>query len=195
MRAAETGEIAELGAAFATQVVVVGCGNRAAGDDAAGVVLAERIARLRPESVEARPLGTDLLSLHDDFERGKPILITDAVSSGEPPGTIHLLPLPSSLAVARTLAKVSTHGWDLTAVVDLARGLGKELPPLALIGIEAGHVREGDTMSPEVENAIDFIVENFEALTICFAPFGPGDAGVRLHPPGYALPATLRWEV
>ena len=140
---------------------VVGCGNPYAGDDSVGL---EIVRRLRAggdgdcELLEMPQAGVELLNLLEDAEA---ILFVDAVSSGAPPGTLHLAPLPSPGIEPRTLGSLSSHGWGLAEMLGLAGVLGRQVPRLVLLGVEVGTVEPGRARTPAVEEAIQTVVEKF----------------------------------
>lgn len=92
------------------------------------------------------------------------MLFLDGVVSGAPPGTIHLLPLPSPRLESRALASLSSHGWGLTELLGLMMALGKPMPRIALLGVEIEGVALGAPRSPAVEAALERVVEDFPRL-------------------------------
>lgn len=173
---------------------VIGCGNPYAGDDSAGV---EVVRRLRAMGNCAFPLLTSFdggVNLLEAFEQAEAILFIDAVVSGAPAGTVHLVPLPTPGITPRGLASLSTHGWSLHETIELARALGRPLPRLKLLGIEAGEftpdlLRGG--LSPAVEAAVSQVVREFPAL--CRAALAP-EAGAARAGAGVELRTPARQE-
>ena len=135
---------------------IVCLGNSLAGDDAAGLEIA---AALPAGTAEIG--GPDLLGLLDC---GQPLLFVDAVSSGAPPGTLHLLPLPSGALEVRARGSVSTHGFSLPDGLELARRIGLRLPPMLLLGIEIGDATLGAPATAPVRAAIASVLAGFERL-------------------------------
>lgn len=163
-------------------LLVLGCGNLTRGDDRAGL---EFVRKLRPQTCsqyvarELPQLSVDLLEL---FKEAEAILFVDAVQTGASPGTLHLIPLPYAGLQTRSLSKVSGHGWGLNEVLDLARSLGRELPRLALLGIELESVEYGDPISPVVKEALHVALENFPRLRALLS----GAAGALTKPRSFA---------
>jgi hydrogenase maturation protease len=136
------------------RVLVVGVGNAARGDDAAGL-LAARLVRPLVAGLEAAGLVAvvtlegDLLSLLDLWQDARAVVVVDAVTTGAPPGTTTRLdltagPLPASLRAA------STHALSVAGAVELARALGR-LPGRAILyGIEGRSFARGAAVSPAV---------------------------------------------
>lgn len=99
--------------------LVVGIGRPSGGDDAVGLVVAER---LRAMGVEARSVtdGAALAAALSTVERA---VIIDAVAGGGVPGTV--LHLSGDALEARAGAvPVSSHGLSVADAVALARALG-----------------------------------------------------------------------
>jgi hydrogenase maturation protease len=135
------------------------------------------------ELFEMPPAGVELLDL---LQGATVVLFIDAVSSGAPPGTMHLASLPSSEIEPRALGSLSTHGWGLREVLELAEVLGRQTPRLMLLGVEVGTVAPGAVRTPAVEGAIQTVVEKFPQLRVLltevkqdegrsFRRFLPGD--------------------
>jgi hydrogenase maturation protease len=153
-------------AVFPSHLRVVGCGNVTASDDGLGIALVER---LRSKSFDKSLCeftvvpyaGPELLTL---MREGETILFVDAVTSGSPPGTVHLIPLPSPSLEAKPVSSLSSHGWGLLETIELARRLKPALPPMFLLGIELDSV---DLLSPRtlaVEHAIERAAAKFPEL-------------------------------
>lgn len=147
---------------------VVGCGNDAAADDAAGIELVERLRASAdlsgPELCDFSVVPSAGPEMLDLLDAGGTILFVDAVSSGSPPGTLHLIPLPSSSIEAKPVSSLSSHGWGLLETIELARRLRPSLPSLFLLGIELSSVDLFDPQSLAVEQAMERVVEGFPHL-------------------------------
>ena len=146
------------------RLLIVGCGNPAAGDDSAGPEIVRRLSELGDCGCDLRAETAPGLELLDIFSRADVILFVDAVTSGGVPGTLFLTSLPSKELEARALGALSSHGWGLVEALELARALGRTIPRLFLLGIEAGTVTQGSPRSPAVEQAIALVVERISNL-------------------------------
>jgi hydrogenase maturation protease len=129
---------------------VFGIGNRYRHDDAAGLVVAERVGGTL---LEGEPVA-----LIEAWSGEDAVLLIDAVSSGAAPGTLHRLdavaePLPPALFAA------STHHLGLADAVELARALNRLPARLIVIGIEGACFDAGEGLSIEVEIAVQRAVE------------------------------------
>jgi hydrogenase maturation protease len=176
-------------AAGAARLLVVACGNALAGDDSVGAKILDVLRDRTGEEVRLRFLphvGIELLDLSAEAE-AEAVLLVDAVVSGAPPGTLHLVALPSRNLLPRGLGSLSSHGWNLAETLGLARALDRSLPRMMLLGVEIGSVAPGGELSPAVASAVALVVERFprlEALLLEADPrrwpvhrqFNPGDS-------------------
>src|SRR5215467_6012258 len=94
------------------RVLAIGVGNASRGDDAVGLVVAQRLQEAPLDGVtimSARGEGTGLLALWQDTDA---VVLVDAVCTGARPGTLHRLavgtrPLPA------VFSRVSTHAFGV----------------------------------------------------------------------------------
>lgn len=164
----------------AVRLLVIGCGNPLAGDDSAGVEILRRLrARTDGGACQLRDLPQANVELLELFDEADVILFLDAVVSGAPAGTLHLVPLPSPGLVPRALGPLSSHGWGLAETLELARALGRRAPRLVLLGVEIARVSLAARRSPPVEEAIAVVVEKFPRLRSWLLE---GGAEGRRHP-------------
>lgn len=146
-------------------LLVVGCGNPLGGDDGAGVEVVQRLIEApQPTGCQLCRLPSDGVDLLEMFAAADLILFVDAVTSGLPPGTLHLVPLPSPEVGVRAIGSLSTHGWGLQETLELARALGWPIPRVILLGVEIAQVTPGARRSPAVERALALIVQRFSRL-------------------------------
>ena len=181
-------------AVFPSPLRVVGCGNVSASDDGLGVALVERLRREHPENClcdfsVVPSAGTELLDLLDS---GEPILFVDAVTGEFPPGTLHLIPLPSRSVETRPVSSLSSHGWGLLETIELAQQLKPHLPPMLLLGIELGSLEPLGACSPAVELAMERVIACFPSLLEALP-----DPAARLwhEPQRFLSEEPLPWEV
>ncbi|OGO27434.1 MAG: hypothetical protein A2136_02875 [Chloroflexi bacterium RBG_16_54_11] len=140
-------------------IKLIGIGQSLRGDDGAGSA-AIRLWQERYGKASDRP-GLEValaeapgIGLLDMLEGARFAILVDAVRSDARPGTIHLL--SADQLAAFTSGSGSAHGWGVAETL----ALGKQLMPgempgkLYLIGIEAGDVSLGESLSPEVELAL-----------------------------------------
>jgi hydrogenase maturation protease len=146
-------------------LIVVGCGNPSQGDDAVGL---EIVRPLQLEFTDERccfhvvnHAGVELLDLLDSAQV---LLVIDAVATGAPPGSLHLIPFPSTGIRRQAVPLVSAHEWDPFSILELAGALGRRLPHVILLGIEIDTARTGSTLSEPVTRAAQTVVALFPAL-------------------------------
>lgn len=136
---------------------VLGLGNEWRCDDGVGPEVARRL--------DGRVLSGEAIDLVEALDGVDEVVLVDAVSSGAPPGTVHVFdagpePLPVTLFGAS-----STHALGLAEAVELARSLDR-LPHRVLVyGIEGKCFGFGKGLSPEVEAAAGRVVEEVATCT------------------------------
>ncbi len=137
---------------------IIGYGNGDRGDDGAGPLAA---ARLRSLGFDALTCGGDGFDLLECWQGTDDVIIIDAVSSAAPAGTLYhwdgCEPLPM------TAQPVSCHGFALRDTIELARILGLLPRNLQVWGSEGKCFEAGAKISPEIELAIEKLVEQIAA--------------------------------
>jgi hydrogenase maturation protease len=146
------------------RLLVVGCGGPYAADDKVGLEIVHRLQARGDCGCEFLELASGGLDLLYSFEKAEIILFVDAVQSGAPAGTVHLLPLPSREVAPRAMGRVSGHGWGLQETLRLSQSLGLRVPRLMLLGVELESVTPGLPLTPPVEAALRAVVECFPEL-------------------------------
>ena len=127
---------------------IIGCGNLHRGDDAAGIIAAER---LRAMGVEASVCVGGFAQLMDMWHGTDDVIVIDAVVTGAPAGTVHLWDASRPLPFSKSSAW--THGMGIAEAIELSRAL-KRLPArLQIYGIEGRNFELGLPPLPEVVEA------------------------------------------
>jgi hydrogenase maturation protease len=129
-------------AVAAAPVVVIGIGNRHRGDDAAGLMVTDRL-RVAP------PTGADLAALWGG--RTMAILVDAVAAEGE---AGRVLRLEGSDPLPREPSTCSTHGLGVVEAIELARVLGTLPSRLVLFGITGRDFAQGAPVSAAVEAAL-----------------------------------------
>lgn len=128
---------------------VIGIGNRWRSDDAAGLEVARRVGG---EEV------ADAAALVDALARaGDGAVVVDAARSGASPGTVHRFAAED--VPVGVFSAASTHALGLEDALELARALGTLPAGVTVIGIEGASFEPGGVLSPEVERAVERVVE------------------------------------
>jgi hydrogenase maturation protease len=133
--------------------LVIGVGNEWRSDDAAGLVVARRLAELAPGLRVAERAG-EPVDLIDAFADQDEVILIDAVESGAPPGTIHRVDAGRRELPAE-LFRGSTHALGVAEAIELGRVLGRLPRRLLLFGIEGRSFCAGPSLSPDVERAAE----------------------------------------
>jgi hydrogenase maturation protease len=144
--------------------LVVGCGNSLAGDDSVGLEIVHRLQACGGHDCEFRELVGGGLGLLDLFDSADTILLLDAVQTGAPAGTLHLVPLPTADIAPTALRTLSSHGWGVDEALRMARVLGRRVPRLMLLGIELESVALGAPRTLRVNAALETVIEYFQQL-------------------------------
>ncbi|OFV85573.1 MAG: hypothetical protein A3D93_04215 [Acidobacteria bacterium RIFCSPHIGHO2_12_FULL_67_30] len=148
----------------AGRLLIIGCGNPLGGEDS---VAAKILGDLRARGDGAGRscfLGQPGVELLDLPAEAEVVLFVDAVVSGAPPGTLHLVSLPSRDVLPRALGSLSSHGWNLAETLSLARALERPLPRMMLLGVEIGSVSPGAELSPAVDAAVALVLDRYPRL-------------------------------
>ncbi len=133
------------------QLLIVGCGNRERGDDAAGLLVVER---LRVLGIAAEEYSGEGLALIESWSRAESVILIDAVVTGAAPGTISVWDARTA-PVSRDAFRASTHSFGVAEAVELARALGRLPGSLTIYGIEGRNFERGSPPAPEVLAAVE----------------------------------------
>jgi hydrogenase maturation protease len=149
--------------------LVIGVGNPDAGDDAAGRLVARRLAQRNgcaagaptPVLRECEGEATALMEAWTGFDD---VAVVDACQDAGAPGRIHVVGPGDSgrLALLRpgghASARRSSHGLGVAEAVALAGAIGTLPARLVIYAIEGRHFAAGNALSPEVDHAVDEVV-------------------------------------
>ena len=136
--------------------LVIGIGNAARGDDAAGLIAARRLGGLEHEG--------DPLGLLDVWDGVGLAVVIDAVSSGAEPGTIHRFDAAAAPLPALLRTSTSTHAVGLAEAIELARSLGRLPDRLIVYGIEGERFEAGTDLTPAVAAGTDAVETAVRAI-------------------------------
>jgi len=147
------------------KTLIIGLGNPLLKDDSVGLrviqILKESIGELPDvELMEDYWGGLRLMEQMVGYERA---IIVDAICTGAPAGTIHILS-PDDIPTQRS---ASVHDVNLPTALEFGRQAGAQLPSsenILLIGIEAADVQTfEESLSPEVEAALPEAVNQIQS--------------------------------
>jgi hydrogenase maturation protease len=136
---------------------IIGCGNPDRGDDQAGIAVSERLREL---GFEAEAHTGDPLLLLEKWHADDDVILVDATSSGAPAGTVRQWDCEIPAVHG---SGVSSHGFDVGKAIELAQVLHRLPTRLRVYGIEGCQFERGARVSPEVDQAIDDVVQRIAA--------------------------------
>ncbi len=144
------------------KVLCIGVGNELRGDDVVGR-LTVRLLRYQslPDTtfIEATGEGAALMDAWADAEA---VFLIDAVSAGQPAGTIYRF-LAHTQALPSQFFSYSTHAFSVAEAVEMARVLGLLPPHFIIYGIEGENFAAGASISPSVEKAVHEVIRQISA--------------------------------
>jgi len=137
---------------------IICCGNRDCGDDAAALLVAERLREL---GIDTQIQAGEPLALIEAWSGADEVVVVDAAVTGAAVGTMQIWDeqLPSALISA----PASTHGLGVAEAIKLAQVLHRLPLRLRVYGIEGKHFAPGADVSPEVPQAVEKVVQKIAA--------------------------------
>jgi hydrogenase maturation protease len=137
--------------------IVVGIGHPDRGDDAVGLIVADKLRDLVPNDVTVLCEDGEGGSLLDRLSEAERTIVIDAALSGAPAGTVKRFDaVTEALPPARY--GMSTHGFGLADAIELGRVLGRLPERCIVFAIEAESFAIGEPLSPTVAIAADEVV-------------------------------------
>ena len=131
--------------------LVIGIGERARGDDAVGLLVADAVHR---DDIRCDVIAiTSPTQLLDAWEGHDDVVVVDAVRAGGRPGEVSVIEVGHRSLPAHAGAGGS-HGFGVAEVVELGRALGRLPRRLVLVGIEAADFTHGAPLTPAVADAV-----------------------------------------
>ena len=137
-------------------VLIIGVGTAYRNDDAAGLIVAERLRARLPEGVSVITHEGEGVSLMEQLVDSDAAVLIDAMSSGAEPGTIRRFDAGAQSPPAQ-MFRHSTHAIGIAQAIELGRALGKLPRQLIVYGIEGQNFEAGTQLSPAVESSIAIV--------------------------------------
>jgi hydrogenase maturation protease len=131
------------------RALVIACGNRDRGDDAAGLLVAAALEEAAVPVVVHRGDGLGLLEL---FRGQEHVVLVDALASPSAPGTVRRFEA-SDGPLGVELGGTSTHAFGPGGAIELARALGQLPARLEVYTIAGARFGIGDQPAPAVRAA------------------------------------------
>ncbi|MDD2580950.1 MAG: HyaD/HybD family hydrogenase maturation endopeptidase [Desulfuromonadaceae bacterium] len=141
-------------------VLVLGIGNLVMGDDAVGVLVAQRLQQgyRFADNVEVLDGGTLGLDLLPRLENITHLIMVDAVETGRTAGTCVRLcgqDLPIALQT-----KISPHQMGLKDLLAVSELMGHSPKEMVLIGVQPGSIEMKIGLTAEVKVQLETLVSN-----------------------------------
>ncbi len=153
------------------RIIVIGVGNSYAGDDAAGLHVAERLQKCASGFCRVIKHNGEGTSLMDCWKDTDTVVMVDAANSGAQPGTIHRFDA-SSAPLPGYAVHESSHSFSVAGAIELSRALGQLPRQVIVYGIEGLDFALGKGLSPMVEDAVeltsDLLIREIEKLLAIF---------------------------
>jgi hydrogenase maturation protease len=143
------------------RILVAGVGNIFLGDDGFGVEVARRLGAQRfAPGVDIADFGIRGVHLAYQLLEGYDTLILiDAASRGEAPGTIFVLEpdfeRPETLPRTQSGFLLDAHGMDPEMVLGILKDLGGKVGRVVIVGCEPADISEGMGLSQAAARAVD----------------------------------------
>jgi hydrogenase maturation protease len=134
-------------------VRVIGVGNPYRSDDRVGLDVARALRGRLPAGVDVVEREGEPAGLIDAWDGATAVWLVDAVSSGDPPGTVHRFEVGAEALPAK-LFGTSTHALGLADAVEIARVLGRLPAHTVVYGISGGNFAAGEGLGAAVAAAV-----------------------------------------
>lgn len=139
------------------ETLIIGVGNEFRGDDAVGLVVAQRLAALKLPDIrviEHTGEGTDLI---EAWEGVACVYLIDAVLTQGLIGSVyrfeaHDKPLPAQYF------GVSSHALGVAEAIEISRSLGQLPAKVVVFGIGCRSFDPASSLTPEVRQAVENVV-------------------------------------
>jgi hydrogenase maturation protease len=161
------------------RVLVAGVGNIFLGDDGFGVAVAQALEREPlPDGVRAADFGIRGIHLAYELLDGgyEMLILADALSRGEAPGTVFVVERSSDDASG---VAPDAHSMDPRTVFAYLESLGGRVPRTLIVGCEPLSTEEEIGLSEPVRSAVPRAVELIRRLV---AEVGKSEAGAHRDP-------------
>lgn len=141
---------------MSARALVAGIGNIFLGDDGFGSAVARELAATPPPGAKVEDYGIRGVHLAYELLEGyETVVLVDAVSRGDPPGTLSVIDASEDVAQGDGLLEaVDAHGMNPLAVLRMVGDMGGQLGRVVVVGCEAARIDDGIGLSPLVEAAV-----------------------------------------
>ena len=149
-----------------TEILVIGLGNVLMQDEGVGVRAVEALEGLYdvPDNVVVMDGGTTGTELLEPMRDVKHLIVTDAINTGDPEGT--LVRLADDQVPAFFQTKISNHQLGLSDLLGILQLQGQSPETVTIIGMVPYKLEENLGLSPETEDRVykmlDMLIEELE---------------------------------
>jgi hydrogenase maturation protease len=137
-------------------VLIIGVGTAYRNDDAAGLIVAERLRARLPEGASVITHEGEGVSLMEQLADSEAAVLIDAMCSGAEPGTVRSFDAGAQSPPAQ-MFRHSTHAIGIAQAIELGRALRKLPRQLIVYGIEGQNFDAGTQLSPAVESSVETV--------------------------------------
>jgi hydrogenase maturation protease len=145
------------------RVIVIGCGNRFASDEAAGLEVGAQLRRRPGHICEVREIESCSPGFLSELPPDTTLIFVDSIQTGARPGTIHALRFPLS------------HAVRIRNEIRMLLPLAEKVSQMYLVGIEIEKSDPGIGVTSSVHAAVLEVVKQLSKLVKQGRP--PGSAG------------------
>ena len=140
-----------------TKILVIGVGNQFRGDDAAGLMVARRLANLKLPGIEVVEQSGEGADLIEAWQGAENVYLIDAVAGQGLVGSVYRFEAHEQALPAQVFG-VSSHAFGVAEAIEIARSLGQLPLKTVVYGIESRNFDPGSGLSPEVRQAVENVI-------------------------------------
>ena len=144
------------------RVRVAGLGNEWAGDDAVGLIAAQKLREKNIPGVEIMVREVPDWEMFEKMEDDDLLIFIDACDSGGEAGTVYQL-RPDEI-MGKGVHHCSSHGLGLVEWLSMAEVLGSRKGRVIIVAVEIEGMEMGASLSKPVEGAIPQLLERIERI-------------------------------
>lgn len=141
-----------------SNLIIIGIGNPFRGDDGVGWAVVDSLKTKIGEGLNVQRSRGDISELLEAFTRYSTVYLVDACCMKAPVGLWDRIDvLKTSLPLDNK--QTSTHGFNLSQVIDIAKALNQLPSKLIIYVVNGGSYEIGERLSSAVEKAIEDVVQ------------------------------------
>ena len=155
------------------RILVIGVGNAYRGDDAVGLVVAQRLKEQALDHVSVLEESGDGVTLMESWQNADTVILVDAGCSDARVGTLHRFDTFDAHAqtIPATHFHYSTHAFGVVEAIELSRTLNQLPSRFIVYCIEGKCFAAGTGLSLEVEEAARTVVKCIQHDIYSINPF------------------------